>query len=184
MRLFRGTRGQILPLYAIALPVMLGFVALALDGGKLWVMRTHVQNAADASSLAASLDLGPCSAGCDSDPAAESAVRSAVEADVNSYSSKNDGPAVLGQCAAAWYKTDHAIDPTRDSTNVTGCYMWPYLKSSPGANPNCLPSLADPGSYACWDQIEVRIRKPVDLEFAGLVGFGNPAYPFARSVGA
>src|SRR5207247_6000624 len=89
---FRGARGQIVPLYAIALPVMLAFVALTLDGGKLWVMRTHVQNAADASSLAASLDLGPCSAGCDSDPVAESAVRSTIEADINSYSSKNRAP--------------------------------------------------------------------------------------------
>jgi hypothetical protein len=180
---FRGTRGQILPLYAIALPVLLGFLALALDGGKLFVTKIHVQNAADAAALGSSLDLGPCSAGCDTDPAAESAVRSQVEADINSYSSKNGGPPILGTCAAAWYKTNHGTDPLRDPTKITGCYMWPYLKSSSGGNPNCLPSVTDPGSYACWDQVEVRIRKPVDLELARVVGFTNPAYPFARSVG-
>jgi hypothetical protein len=31
--------------------------------------------------------------------------------------------------------------------------------------------------------VEVRLRKPVNLEFARVVGFNNPAYPFARSVG-
>jgi hypothetical protein len=180
---FRGTRGQIVSLYAIALPAMLGVLALGLDGGKLFVLKIHVQNAADAAALASSQDVGPCSSGCDTDPAKEGIVRGIVEGDVNDYSSKNGGPVVLAQCAAAWYKTNHSTDPPRNSTSPTGCYMWPYLKSSAGGDPNCLPSLADPGSFACWDQVEVRIRKPVDLEFAGVVGFNNPAYPFARSVG-
>jgi hypothetical protein len=180
---FRGTRGQIVSLYAIALPAMLGVLALGLDGGKLFVLKIHVQNAADAAALASSQDVGPCSSGCDTDPAQEAIVRGVVEGDVNGYSSKNGGPVVLAQCAAAWYKTNHSTDPPRNSTSPTGCYMWPYLKSSAGGDPNCLPSLADPGSFACWDQVEVRIRKPVDLEFAGVVGFNNPAYPFARSVG-
>jgi hypothetical protein len=182
MKLFRGTRGQIVPLYAIALPVMLAFVALALDGGKLWVIRTHVQNAADAASLAASLDLGPCALGCEADPVAAGDVLDDVVADVGSYSGKNGGPPALGECAAAWWKTDHATDPPRDSTNVTGCYKWPYLKRDDGSDPNCRPWAADPTSCARWDQVEVRIRKPVDLEFARIVGLHH-AYPFARSVG-
>jgi hypothetical protein len=180
---FRGARGQIVPLYAIALPVLLGFLALAIDGGKLYVTKIHLQNAADAATLAASLDLGPCSLGCQSDPVTESAVRPKVEADVNSYSSKNRGPIVLGQCAAAWYKTNHRTDPSRDSTNVTGCYLWPYLKSSSAGDAACVPLAGDPATCARWDQVEVRIRQPINLSFAGVVGFHNPAYPFARSVG-
>ena len=45
---FQGSRGQIVAVYAIALPVLLGFLALALDGGKLWVTKVQLQNAVDA----------------------------------------------------------------------------------------------------------------------------------------
>jgi hypothetical protein len=95
-----------------------------------------------------------------------------VEADANSYSSMNGGPTVLVQCAGAWYAENPAqrhIDPTRDPNQPTGCYTWPYING---------PAAAD----THWDQVEVRIRKPVDLSFASIVGFHNPAYPFARSV--
>jgi hypothetical protein len=184
LRRFRGTRGQIVPLYAIALPVLLGFLALSLDGGKLYVTRIHLQNAADAATLAASLDLGPCADGsCAGLPAEDDLRTNSVEPDVNSYSSKNGGPAVLAKCIDAWWKTNHKTDPARDSTNVTACYLWPYLKKNDGSDSNCLPWAADPTSCARWDQVEVRIRKPVNLSFAGVVGFHNPAYPFARSVG-
>ena len=171
----RGSRGQVITLYAIALPVLLGFCALALDGGKLFVSKIHVQNAADAAALASSQDLGQgqCylgpSASCDA--ATQLAVRGQVSADVNSYSSQNGGPAVLVPCAADWYAENQAqrhIDPVRDPTKPTGCYTWPYVN----------------GSGAHWDRVEVRIRKPVNLTFAHIVGFSNPAFPFARSVGS
>ncbi len=44
--------GQVLVFLAICLVFLLGFVALALDGGMLLSDRRHAQNAADASSLA------------------------------------------------------------------------------------------------------------------------------------
>jgi hypothetical protein len=84
----------------------------------------------------------------------------------------NGGPTVLVQCAGAWYAENQAqrhIDPTRDPNQPTGCYTWPYING---------PAAAD----THWDQVEVRIRKPVNLSFASIVGFHNPAYPFARSV--
>jgi putative Flp pilus-assembly TadE/G-like protein len=172
---WRGNRGQVITLYAIALPVVLGFCALALDGGKLFVSKIHVQNAADAAALASAQDLGQgqCfqgpSATCDA--ATQLAVQSHVNADVNSYSSQNGGPAVLVPCAADWYAENQSqrhIDPARDPSKPTGCYTWPYVNSS--------------GPH--WDRVEVRIRKPVNLEFAHIVGFSNPAFPFARSVGS
>ena len=39
----------LIALYAIAIPVLLGVMALALDGGKLFVSKIHVQNAAESS---------------------------------------------------------------------------------------------------------------------------------------
>jgi Putative Flp pilus-assembly TadE/G-like len=170
----RSNRGQVIALYAIAIPVLLGVMALALDGGKLFVSKIHVQNAADAAALAASQDVGSCADGSCAGLPAETTIRTTVEQDVNSYSSNNGGPVALGQCVAAWYAENASqrhVDPVRDPTKPTGCYTWPYI-DGPGH------------SDIHWDKVEVRIRKPVNLSFASIVGFHNPAYPFARSVGA
>src|SRR5947209_17569038 len=45
-------RGSILPLVALALVGLCGFVALAVDVGMLLVARTQCQNAADAAAMA------------------------------------------------------------------------------------------------------------------------------------
>lgn len=49
--------GAILVMTVIFLVVLLGFSALALDLGRLYVLRTEMQNAADASALAAAAEL-------------------------------------------------------------------------------------------------------------------------------
>jgi hypothetical protein len=176
----RGNRGQVIALYAIALPVLLGVLALALDGGKLFVSKIHVQNTADAAALAASQDVGTCADGSCAGTPLEVSLRGTpilpgtVEGDVASYSSNNGGPPALGQCVAPWYAENafqRHVDPVRDPDKPTGCYTWPYVNG---------PTPAD----VHWDRVEVRIRKPVDLSFANIVAFQNPAYPFARSVGA
>ena len=48
----RGEEGQVLAFLAIVLVVLLGFAALALDGGMLFSDRRDAQNAADSASLA------------------------------------------------------------------------------------------------------------------------------------
>jgi hypothetical protein len=48
----QGERGQVLALIAIGLVGLMGFSALAIDGGMLLSDRRHAQNAADTSSLA------------------------------------------------------------------------------------------------------------------------------------
>ena len=45
-------KGQVLVLLVLAIVVLLGFTALAIDGGLVYSDRRHAQNAADASSLA------------------------------------------------------------------------------------------------------------------------------------
>jgi hypothetical protein len=48
----KGEEGQVLAFLAICFVVLLGFAALAIDGGMVYSDRRHAQNAADASSLA------------------------------------------------------------------------------------------------------------------------------------
>ncbi|HJV00201.1 MAG TPA: pilus assembly protein TadG-related protein [Burkholderiaceae bacterium] len=61
-------RGTVAIIAAIALPILIGFAGLALDGGRLYMHKTELQNAADACALAASRELtcdpaaGPCAA--------------------------------------------------------------------------------------------------------------------------
>ena len=50
-------RGAIAIIVALTLSVMLGFVGLAIDGGRLYLTKTELQNAADACALAASYEL-------------------------------------------------------------------------------------------------------------------------------
>lgn len=49
---YQSERGQVLVFLALVLVVLLGFAALAIDGGMLYSDRRHAQNAADSSSLA------------------------------------------------------------------------------------------------------------------------------------
>lgn len=50
--LLGSDRGQTIILFALGVIVLLGFTALAVDGGMLYADRRHAQNAADAASLA------------------------------------------------------------------------------------------------------------------------------------
>jgi Putative Flp pilus-assembly TadE/G-like len=164
-------------LYAIALPVLLGALALALDGGKMFVAKIHAQNAADAAALASAQELHLCSGGPSTtcDPGTLKDERIQVETYINIYSMHNGGPKVTeedglsaDQCAAPWY-LESTSQRISDGMNHDGnCYTWPYVKSD--------------GSH--WDQVEVRIRNPVDLAFAHLVGISNPQHAFARGIGA
>src|SRR3972149_11725549 len=62
----RGERGQALILFVLALGLMMGFTALAIDVGLAFQERRNAQNGADAAALAAAQDLrdgaGPATA--------------------------------------------------------------------------------------------------------------------------
>ena len=55
----KSESGQVIAFLAICFVVLMGFAALAIDGGMLYSDRRHAQNAADASALA-----GGCGAAC------------------------------------------------------------------------------------------------------------------------
>src|SRR5260370_36486475 len=50
-------RGVVSIVVALSLAVLIGFVGLALDLGKVYVTKSEVQNSADACALAAARDL-------------------------------------------------------------------------------------------------------------------------------
>ena len=52
MKRYDSEKGQALILLVLAFTVLLGFTALAIDGGMVYANRRHAQNAADAASLA------------------------------------------------------------------------------------------------------------------------------------
>jgi len=56
-RRLKSERGQALPLVVLSLVVLLGFAALAIDIGRIWVAQQELQRAVDASALAAGQDL-------------------------------------------------------------------------------------------------------------------------------
>ncbi|MHC4675237.1 MAG: pilus assembly protein TadG-related protein, partial [Planctomycetota bacterium] len=52
-------RGAVAVLVAVLITVLLGFAALVIDGGRLYIARTELQRTADAGALAAGLSLMP-----------------------------------------------------------------------------------------------------------------------------
>ena len=53
----RNQHGVVAILVGLTIPVLLGFIGLALDGGHLYLTKTELQNSADACALAASYEL-------------------------------------------------------------------------------------------------------------------------------
>lgn len=57
MRNGRNEKGSVIVLVTIALVVILGFTALVIDGGRVYLGKSDLQNAADAAALAGAQDL-------------------------------------------------------------------------------------------------------------------------------
>ncbi|NML15302.1 pilus assembly protein TadG-related protein [Azohydromonas caseinilytica] len=55
----RAQQGAVAVMFALSLVVLMGFAGLALDGGRLYVNKAELQNAADACALAAAQVLPP-----------------------------------------------------------------------------------------------------------------------------
>src|SRR5687768_18468509 len=52
-------RGAVLPLTAVSLAVLIGFLGIVVDLGRLFVTKTELQSATDACALAAAAELKP-----------------------------------------------------------------------------------------------------------------------------
>lgn len=139
-------RGQILPLVALSLMVMLGFTGLVIDTGQLYV----AQRALQASTNAAALAGGQCGPSCTSTEDISVAT---------TYSS------VSGE--------DNARSYLSGASMVTG---YPKVNCSttlenPPFNIPCIPIAGGYGSAA--NEVVVQQQVTVPLTFMGLFGFSN-----------
>jgi hypothetical protein len=137
VRLIPGrNEGQSLLLFAIMLPLILLFVAFVVDGAHAFVDYRHLQNAADASSLAAAQDLA--TSGCDS---SQSQQDKCVQQEVTDYAFQNgewpnDSSAGVGHLIQACV-TPAGVDVGVQSPigpspgDVQACYQWPYNGTDP-----------------------------------------------------
>jgi hypothetical protein len=111
----RAERGQTLILVVVALPLFLALIALVTDGSNLFANKRSVQNAADASVLAAVRDLNPDLSLCTGPASTLGTCLNRIETTASDYSKRNSGSNPLHGCA-------DAAD--------TNCYQTPF----PGAS--------------------------------------------------
>ena len=143
-RLFRGVRrreGQSLIMLAIALPLMLLFVGFVVDASHAFVDYRHLQNAADAASLAAAQDIknGACLT---------------CSGTATSYTSLNGfGTPSGGLLSCTSSSTPYPSDPGFDES--TTCYQSPYV---------------DTGGTSHSDEVLVKLRNCTSTFFGGIVG--------------
>lgn len=102
---FRQDRGQMIVLAALAIVVLLGFLGLVVDVGRLYVARQQLSNACDAAVLAGAAKLAT---------SANEAVRSAFD-----YYCRNTGGTPPVSPVSG---TTYSISGTRDSVTVTTPY--------------------------------------------------------------
>jgi hypothetical protein len=116
----RDKKGQSLVLFALLFPLMLLFAAFAIDAAHAFVDYRHLQNTADASSLAAAQNVngGGCP-GCGST--------------ASQYVSLNDGPSGMQECASGGVPITTYI--ATDPTDTPNCYQFPYVDKNGDQQP-------------------------------------------------
>ena len=91
---WRSNAGQVLVIFALALPVILGMAALVVDFGDFFVQKRSLQKAADAAALAAAVKL-PCT---DTDTSPSTACQDAVAQLAGTYAGANFSDFGEGRC--------------------------------------------------------------------------------------
>src|SRR5689334_1793528 len=101
--------GATLVMLGLAIAVLMGFAALVIDGGRLFVMKTELQSANDACALAAASELRPGVSPPDTD-----AVNRAISAGLTAGNRNNIGfqNASAGITASDMYFSDRLSNNT------------------------------------------------------------------------
>src|SRR5215212_1279632 len=97
----RAEQGQTLILVVIALPLFLALIALVSDGSNLFANKRSVQNAADASVLAAVREFNPDLSLCTGPASTVGTCLNRIETTASDYSQRNNGSNPLHGCANA-----------------------------------------------------------------------------------
>lgn len=111
----RNEAGQVLILFALALPVLLGLSAVVIDLGNLYVQKRTFQTSADAAAIAAAQDLAN---GDTASATGAACTATCVSVLAGKYTGANGGAsstAALVSCA---------------SSTTANCYTWPYNSDS------------------------------------------------------
>jgi hypothetical protein len=88
--MYRGQRGQVLPLVAVCLAILMGFAAMAIDVGFLEYRQRQQQNATDAAAIGGAQQF--VYSGCGANSAATSAAQN--DAATNGYTNGGNGVSV------------------------------------------------------------------------------------------
>jgi hypothetical protein len=159
----RSDRGQSLIMLLLALPVLIGFAGLVIDGANAFAQKRKAQSVADSTALAAAQSiLGPGTGACPDGGAPPINVELAA----NCYSRVNDGP--YGPDLSPCVEWNPALPGYRPDPGK-GCYASPYI---------------DKNGVSHDGKVEVRITRPIGGFFLNAIGipsiFGKGA--FARAV--
>jgi Flp pilus assembly protein TadG len=138
-----GESGQVLPLAAIGMAVIISFLGLAVDVGHIRYVKRNLQLAADAAALAGALEVQSCLGANDC---------SALQAAAQNALTENglSGSTVIANCA---------------STAGSGLTVMVN-------NPACALGAADP-NYNKSGYVEVIASESVPTYFARIVGWNN-----------
>jgi hypothetical protein len=119
--------GQSLLLFAVTLPLLLILLAFVVDGAHAFVDYRQLQNAADASALAAAQDLGSSTCGSPPIPAAQQ--QHCVQNEATDYAYQNgDWPSTHGLGHDLQPCGSTGVQPPNGNpgSDVQGCFDWPY----------------------------------------------------------
>ena len=111
-KFFSDARGAALIYVTLALPVFLGLGLLAVDGGRLYNLNTHLQKSADALALAGAAEL-------DGRPDSISRATNAIDTLVSNEQRFAAGGADIAVQSTRFL---HAL-PTSDSTPIDNTYV-------------------------------------------------------------
>jgi hypothetical protein len=112
-----GQHGYVLVMLVLVLVVLLGIAALALDLGRLYVLRTEMQNAVDAAALAAAAELNAQEGAL---TRAEAAGRGLIQSD--SHFAAADDKALLGEGDDIGFEFFTSIAPKTPTTNYADAH--------------------------------------------------------------
>lgn len=141
----RGRRGQTLVVIALSMVAMAGFLALAVDGGRLYLGRRQLQTAADGAALAGAQDL------------------------VNTIFQPSGSPPNSLYNADAYALSPYGLTPTHPKGDAF--YAGPPGNTITDSVGGITVTVVSPTGYNN-KRVKVTVTQTITTTFAGALGFG------------
>ena len=110
--------GQILPLFAFAIVALIAMTGVVVDGGNLFQKRQSLQNAADASAVAAAVYI--------TDPTKTCGVGDPIGVCTGKYAGLNGAKDAAGNVVTQLAPCPNTVTDTKAPSTPPGCYVYPY----------------------------------------------------------